>query len=296
MGKKWGVAVLVLLAGGLSVSSTSNARVLQTQPGLNGSLANKASISSPFESANASATCTKLHITGAAGWEPISYQDKNGVAHGVSVDILREFTSSRGLELDVNLDIPWNRGMLMLASGEIDAMAGAYFTEERDREFTYSQPYASDDIMVFQSAKRPFLVDHVRDLIDRRGARPQGGSYGDFLDHYAEDYLDIIFSPTGNRILDLLTSNRVDYVMLGRFDGMANIINDNIGDQIRMVEKPLMQNPVMFMFSKKSPCRDLVPELDAFIEQLEQNGQLATMTQAHLPKPDAQTAPAPTPE
>lgn len=227
--------------------------------------------------------CTKLRASGAGGWEPVTYLDDRKVARGVAVDILQEFADRNQLEAEIDLSIPWNRGMLMLANGEIDVMAGAYFTLERDAKFLYSRPFASDDVMVFQNANYTFDVNEVRDLIHRRGARPQGGSYGDFLDHYATDYLDIIFSPTGNRILDLLVNRRVDYVMLGRYDGLANIANDRIADQIHMVETPMVKNPVMFMFSRRSPCLELVPQLNHFITELEKTGRLREMTEIHLP-------------
>ncbi|WP_246832963.1 ABC transporter substrate-binding protein [Thalassospira sp. MCCC 1A01428] len=213
----------------------------------------------------------------------MTYLDDRRVARGLGVDILQEFAARSGIDLEVNLDIPWNRAMLMLANGEIDVMAGAYFTQQRDRQFFYSLPFTSDDIVVFQNADHVFEVNEVGDLINRRGARPQGGSYGDFLDSYAKDHLDIIFSPTGNRILDLLINQRVDYVMLGRYDGLANIANDNISHQIHMVEPPLVKNPVMFMFSRQSPCLKLVPQLNHFIAELEKTGRLMEMTEIHLP-------------
>ena len=227
--------------------------------------------------------CTKLRASGAVGWEPVTYLDDRRVARGLGVDILQGFAARSGIDLEVNLDIPWNRAMLMLANGEIDLMAGAYFTQERSRRFFYSQPFASDDIVVFQNTNHTFEVNDVSDLVNRRGARPQGGSYGDYLDRYAKDHLDIIFSPTGNRILDLLINRRVDYVMLGRYDGLANIANDNIGDQIHMVEPPLVKNPVMFMFSRRSSCLKLVPQLNHFIAELEKTGRLMEMTEIHLP-------------
>jgi polar amino acid transport system substrate-binding protein len=227
--------------------------------------------------------CTKLRASGAVGWEPVTYLDDRRVARGLGVDILQEFAARSGIDLEVNLDIPWNRAMLMLANGEIDVMAGAYFTQQRDRQFFYSLPFASDDIVVFQNTDHVFEVNDVGDLVNRRGARPQGGSYGDYLDQYAKDHLDIIFSPTGNRILDLLINQRVDYVMLGRYDGLANIANDNISDQIHMVEPPLVANPVMFMFSRKSPCMKMVPPLNTFVNHLEQSDRLTEMTATHLP-------------
>jgi polar amino acid transport system substrate-binding protein len=39
----------------------------------------------------------------------------------------------------------------------------------------------------------------------------------------------------------------------------------------------------MFMFSRKSPCLELVPQLNHFITELEKTGRLMEMTKIHLP-------------
>lgn len=83
----------------------------------------------------------------------------------------------------------------MLENGELDVIAGAYFTQERARLFAYSAPFAYDDVMVFQHRRNMFRMTGIHDLIGLQGARPQGGSYGDYIDTYAEQNLDMMYSP-----------------------------------------------------------------------------------------------------
>jgi polar amino acid transport system substrate-binding protein len=226
--------------------------------------------------------CPKLSVGGADGWEPITYIRENGDQDGLAIDILRNYASRSKLRLDVNLDIPWPRAIQMLAKGELDVIAGAYFTAERHQTYFYSLPFANDDIIVFQRSDSQFPVVGLRDLVGYRGARPQGGSYGDYIDRFAQDHLDMIFSPTGNRIFDVLMNGRVDYVMLGRFDGMSNIYRDQLTDEIKAVEPPIDRNKVYFMFSRKSPCMEHVRYLNLLIEELSEDGTLDRWTHHHL--------------
>jgi len=226
--------------------------------------------------------CRKLSVGGANGWEPIAYIRGDQQQTGLAIDILQDYAERNDLRLDLNLDIPWTRAIQMLSKGELDVIAGAYFTQERDQVHFYSAPFANDDIMVFQRNDNRFPVVELSDLIGYDGARPQGGSYGDYIDRFAEQRLNMIFSPTGNRIFDVLMNGRVDYVMLGRFDGLTNIYRDNLIDEIFVVEPPIDSNKVHFMFSRKSPCMGHVRNLNILIEQLAEDGTLDQWTENHL--------------
>lgn len=234
------------------------------------------------EIAPATANCQVLSVGGANGWEPITYIHQNGEQTGLAIDILQEYAERNNLRLDLNIDIPWTRSIQMLSNGELDVIAGAYFTAERDQTHFYSAPFSTDDIMVFQRSDNQFPVIDLHDLIGYRGARPQGGSYGDYIDRYAQEHLDMIFSPTGNRIFDVLMKGRVDYVMLGRFDGLSNLYRDNLVNLVTAVEPPIDSNEVHFMFSRKSPCMGHVKHLNLLIEKLTDDGTLESWTHNHL--------------
>ncbi len=231
----------------------------------------------------ASNECTSMVVGGAFGWEPVSYYDAMERPQGIAIDILRQYTQEHDIPLQVRFDIPWNRAMRMLEAGEIDAMAGAYFTQERDATFIYSLPFASDDIMVFQHVDRQFPVTSIENLIGHPGARPQGGSYGDFIDRFALERLDMIYSPTGNRIFDILLNGRVDYVLLGRYDGLANIAKDGIEDVMHMVEPPMIRNQVYYLFSKNSPCVSHIVQINDLIRELDKTGRLDDLARLHQP-------------
>ncbi|MCC9623865.1 transporter substrate-binding domain-containing protein [Thalassospira sp. MA62] len=226
--------------------------------------------------------CRTLSVGGADGWEPITYTDNQDHQTGLGIDVLRHFVEKHDITLDLKLDIPWTRSLKMLEAGELDVIAGAYFTEERARTFVYTSPFAYDDVMVFQHQSNLFRITGIHDLIGHRGVRPQGGSYGDFIDSYAQRHLDMIYSPTGNQIFNVLLNGRVDYVLLGRYDGLANLMVQDLMDTIIAVEPPLQQNAVHLIFSPRSPCASHASSISAMIERLEKDGTLDRLTKLHL--------------
>ena len=226
--------------------------------------------------------CETMSVGGAEGWEPITYIDENGRQLGLAIDILDEYAARHGIHLDLMLDIPWSRSIQMLGKGELDVIAGAYFTKERNRIYTYSAPFSFDDVMVFQHRQNRFPMNNIYDLIGYRGARPQGGSYGDYIDHYAQTSLDMIYSPTGNRIFDVLINGRADYVILGRYDGLTNLYKNHLEDVIEPAEPPLARNEVLLMFSRQSPCAQHIAEINLLIKRLKEDGTLERWTTGHL--------------
>lgn len=94
----------------------------------------------------------------------------------------------------------------------------------------------------------------------------------------------MIYSPTGNKIFDVLLTERVTYVLLGRYDGLTNIYRDKLENEVFAVEPPLVRNDVRLMFSRTTPCLDDIAAINLLITELEENGTLASMTSAHLHK------------
>lgn len=264
-----GMLFATCLAGGLSVLIAKPAIANDTAP-----------ITTDRD--RALSGCPVLSVGGADGWEPITFIEDNGRQSGLGIDVLRTYAQQNDIQLELQLDIPWNRSLQMLANNELDVIAGAYFTAERDQTFIYSRPFAHDDVMIFQHRDNRFPVSDLHDLIGYRGARPQGGSYGDHIDTFAEQRLDMMYSPTGNHIFNVLLSGRADYVMLGLYDGMANIYRDKLRDTIIPSEAPLVRNDVHLMFSRGSSCVRHIKNINLLIEKLDQDGTLERWTQNHL--------------
>ncbi len=226
--------------------------------------------------------CKTITIGGPTSWQPISYIAKDGRQTGLGIDIITEYAKRNNLDVRVDIEMPWARTLDLLFQGEIDATAGAYFKTERQRLYHYSDPFYEDDIMVFQHVDRRFGYRQISDLRGYRGARPHGGSLGNEIDSYSSQNLDVVYSPTIDRIFDLLVAGHVDYVLLGRYDGLATLRKLGIQDEIIAVDPPVARNPVHLMFSRNSPCRRHIQQINALIAELGDRGILQERIEYHL--------------
>jgi len=242
-------------------------------------------ILSPLEAQQADArktTCDTITVGGPASWQPVSYIASDVRQSGLGIDIIKEYAKRHGIKVEIDIELPWARTLDLLLQGKIDVTAGAYFTDERQRVYQYSDPFYTDEIMVFQHVDRRFGYSKIEDLRGYRGARPHGGSLGKKIDTYSSQQLDVMYSPTNDRIFDLLRAGHVDYVLLARYDGLATLHKLGAQDTIIAVEPPVDHNPVRLMFSRNSPCVKHVAQINMLIAELGQNGTIDDRTKYHL--------------
>lgn len=91
------------------------------------------------------------------GYPPYSFLDKNGEAAGYNVDLTRAI--AREMHLDVEIRIaPWGQIRLALEAGEIDAIAGMYFSVERDEVVDFTPSYTAIHHAVFVHKGSPEIV------------------------------------------------------------------------------------------------------------------------------------------
>ena len=226
--------------------------------------------------------CDTITIGGPASWQPVSYVTLDGQQAGLGIDILQEYAKREGINVEIDIELPWARALDFLLQGKIDVTAGAYFTDERQLLYQYSDPFYADEIMVFQHADRRFGYSKIDDLKGYHGARPHGGSLGNKLDTYSAQQLDLMYSPTNDHIFDLLLAGHVDYVLLARYDGVATLRKLGMQDLIIPVEPPVAKNPVYLMFSRNSPCLEHVERINKLIAELGNNGTLQEWIDYHL--------------
>jgi polar amino acid transport system substrate-binding protein len=83
--------------------------------------------------------------------------DEQGQPTGFSLDLSRAIADMMGLSVQIRMG-PWHDIREALASGEIDAIAGIYYSEERGRTFAFSPPYALTHHVAFARQGIPPLA------------------------------------------------------------------------------------------------------------------------------------------
>lgn len=110
---------------------------------------------------------------------PYSFLGDDGEATGFNVDLTKAI--ARVANLDVTVDYrPWNAICADLEQGDIDGIAGMYYSKERGRLVDFSQPYAVIHHAVFGRRDSP-AVELEDDLSGKVLLVMQGDIMADYV-------------------------------------------------------------------------------------------------------------------
>lgn len=189
---------------------------------------------------------------------PSNFRDeKTGVVTGSTVEYLRDFILEMGYETDFIGPYPFPRLMKMLKEGEIDALLGLSYVEEREEFILYPmEPYriSFPNIFVLKDSD----LDH--------DFNPD--TFADYIYSYRNgatlpEYLEALNGAVEIKYLsrDTWITQSLQMLELGRIDGIINMSNLSIVaeakklgvfDKIRMVPIPGEVDPLYLGISKKS--------------------------------------------
>lgn len=125
-----------------------------------------------------SAADSPLAIVYNASTPPLKFQDENGQAAGILIDIWRLWGQKVGVEPRFVAQ-PWDETLRMVREGEADIHAGLFRTPERDAFLDFSAPL-TDIAYYFHHHKTVLDVTRPEDLLGLRIGVPKG---------YSEEFL-----------------------------------------------------------------------------------------------------------
>jgi PAS domain S-box-containing protein len=175
-------------------------------------------------------------------YPPYSYQDKLGRPVGFTVDLTRAIAEVMGLEVRIESG-PWREIRQALENDEIDAIAGMYYSKDRDRKVDFTPPYVAVTHAIFVHGDSPPIFA-VGDLRDKRIIVMQGDIMHDFA---AENELgsSLTTVPTQTEALRLLAEGDHDCALLAKLPGYYWI--DKLGlDGVEATGPPLRASHYCF--------------------------------------------------
>ena len=144
------------------------------------------------------------------------YADRKLPEQGLALELVSHIMKRAGYETDISIEI-WSRAMEGVRIGLYDALATAWYNEERARDFLFSEPYLESRLIMVKLRSNPYPVDQLADL---RGARL--GVRSDYA--YGIDF-DAIPG------LRLVEENHLIQNLLNLLNGSVDVV---IGDQRTM--------------------------------------------------------------
>ncbi len=208
-------------------------------------------------------TCSVLKVSGSNQWKPIAFADETKKrALGVSYDVVRLLGAKLNIPVEINVKLPWARALLMLDDGELDVLAGVYWTQERAKKYHYTHSFAKDSINIFVMKGKEFPYEKFDDLIGKKADQVRESSNGAAFDAFAKKHLRLNQINTFKQQFQRLAVGRTDYVIVDRYTAASILRELKLTTKIVMLPNPLVVNNVHFIFLKKSPCAILIPKID----------------------------------
>jgi polar amino acid transport system substrate-binding protein len=222
-------------------------------------------------------------------WEPYHFLTPTGEMHGFDIQLVRTIGERAGCEIDFVRD-SWAALLAKVASGEIDLISGATLTPERETFAYFSEPYRSEDFMLYVRSGEldTWAGNSLRELLasGMRIGVTDSYIYGDEVTALQDDTeLSKQFTPAA--VGDVNASRLLDGVIDGFIEDIfvatATIRRRGLENQIAVHPLALQSGgQVRFMFSRASTSEDIVARFNEALAQIEASGAYQEIEDRYL--------------
>ena len=241
--------------------------------------------------AYAADTCTKIVSTGHPQYPAIAFKNGDNIV-GAAPALVEAIAKDLDIPQESKFMGTWSEAQAAARDGKADMIVGVYFNDERAQYLDYVQPaFVFDPVVVFVAKDKTFDFTDENDLIGKKGATNLGESYGDRLDAFIKDKLDVARTDGIDVALKDLAAGKVDYVIAGYYPGDAELSVLGIEDKVEALEPALLSAEMFVAFSRKSPCADLASKFGEGITKLTTDGSFHKMLLEAIAKWDAEHGP-----
>ncbi len=171
---------------------------------------------------------------------PFHFQDENGKADGMIIDLWRLWSEKTGITIDY-IPATWGETLKMVGEGVADAHAGLFYNEQRDAFLEYGASLTETDTHYFVSKG----LTNVKTMEDLAG-HEVGVLSGDYVEGYLESRLPegtVIGFDSYETIMAALKEGRLKAFAADTPTGLYHLQKSGLGFEFEFpVENPLYQS------------------------------------------------------
>lgn len=200
--------------------------------------------------------CKTLTATGNSEYPPYLWREGEGDRLlGANRIIMDEL--GRRMKITIQLqDVgSWARAQELLKTGDIDMIAGAFYTVPRTHYMNYIQPAFLDTTSVAwrqKGSELPFR--NKEDLIDHSVTTVINNSFGQSFDEFARQSLNLNYVASLQQGFKMLSHGRTDFVLYEKNPGIAYAELWGVSDEIDLVDSPISSEGLYLTISHRSKC------------------------------------------
>jgi PAS domain S-box-containing protein len=179
---------------------------------------------------------SRILIGGDLNYPPFEYVDENGQPAGFNVDIIKAIAREMGVVVEIRLD-QWATIRKDLEHGQIDAIAGMFYTSERDKILDFSPPHSLiSEVFVFRKSDPE--PQSISDLQSKSVIVEEGDIMHDLVLKNGNPQ-KLITAKSQVEALQLLASGKGDCSLVSRSQALYFIEKYNLNNLI-ISDKPVL--------------------------------------------------------
>lgn len=207
----------------------------------------------------AAGKCERLVVTGSPDAPPYLWRDPQDPTHliGANADVLQQVAKELGLKVDLLYGGKRSLALEEVRSGRMDMLVDAPLSVSELETLDYIHPALMQaDYRVWTRVDSPLVYTHAADLHGYKGAVSERARLSPEFEAFASEHLTLERLPTVTPALQKLLLGEVDYVLAGRYSGMAMAQTLGMSKDLLARELPIDQPGLFLAISHNSACND----------------------------------------
>jgi PAS domain S-box-containing protein len=208
----------------------------------------------------------KIKVGSEENYYPFSYMTNSQISKGLNFELTKAIAKVSDLDVEFVYK-PFAELRTMLENGEIDAIAGMYFSEERQKAFDFSQNYFIIHHAIFKSSGMKD-IQTIEDLKDMKIVLMESDITHDYIiENNLTEKITTVRSE--KEALMLLSDNFIGYSILAEYPALYWI--DELGiENVEMTGEKIL--PFKYCYAVKKGNSDLLFKLSEGLSVIKDNG------------------------
>jgi ABC-type amino acid transport substrate-binding protein len=207
----------------------------------------------------AAGKCERLVVTGSPDAPPYLWQDPQNPKHliGASADLLQQVAGQLGIKVEMLYAGKRAQALDEVRSGRMDMLADAPLTVAELESLDYIHPpLLENDYLVWTRNDSSLVYNEVQDLHGHSGALSEKSRLTSAFSAFAEQQLTLTRTPNLTQAFQKLLLGEVEFVLAGRYSGMAMAQTLGMANDLIARERPVDKPGLFLAVSHNSACND----------------------------------------
>ncbi|WP_415773736.1 substrate-binding periplasmic protein [Pseudomonas sp. LB3P38] len=207
----------------------------------------------------AAGKCERLVVTGSPDAPPYLWQDPQNPKHliGASADLLQQVAGELGIKVQLLYAGKRSQALDEVRSGRMDMLADASLTVSELESLDYIHPpLLENDYLVWTRKDSTLVYNEAQDLHGHPGALSEKSRMTPVFGTFAEQQLTLARTPNLTQAFQKLLLGEVEFVLAGRYSGMAAAQTLNLANDLIARPQPIDKPGLFLAVSHNSACND----------------------------------------